>query len=110
MRAIMYHYIRNFNREFPNYNFLERKKFLNQVDFFSREKIISTNDEIRSNREGNILTFDDGLKDHIWAAEELKKRKLTGIFFVSTQPYEKKKFWMFTNHILYSEKLELMML
>ena len=87
----MYHYIRNFNREFPNYNFLERKKFLNQVDFFSREKIISTNDEIRLNREGNILTFDDGLKDHIWAAEELKKRKLTGIFFVSTQPYEKKE-------------------
>ena len=43
------------------------------------------------NREGNILTFDDGLKDHIWAAEELKKRKLTGIFFVSTQPYEKKE-------------------
>ena len=91
MKAIMYHYIRNFSREFPNYNFLEKKKFLNQVDFFSREKIISTNNEIRSNREGNILTFDDGLKDHIWAAEELKKRKLTGIFFVSTQPYEKKE-------------------
>ena len=92
MRAIMYHYIRNFNREFPNYNFLERKKFLNQVDFFSREKIISTNDEIRLNREGNILTFDDGLKDHIWAAEELKKRKLTGIFLFQLNRMKKRNF------------------
>ena len=87
----MYHYIRNFSREFPNYNFLEKKSFLKQINNFSREGIVSSNNEIKSHGRGNILTFDDGLKDHIWAAEQLKKRNLTGIFFVSTWPYEKRE-------------------
>ena len=73
----MYHYIRNFSREFPNYNFLEKKSFLKQINNFSREGIVSSNNEIKSHGRGNILTFDDGLKDHIWAAEQLKKRNLT---------------------------------
>ena len=71
----MYHYVRSYNKAFPNYNFISKKKFKDQISFFSKAGIISHQSEIFSSNNKYLLTFDDGLKDHIWVAEELKKKK-----------------------------------
>ena len=91
MKAIMYHYVRNYNKEYPHYKFLKKEDFLKQLNSFSKEGIVSDEKEIYKCEKENILTFDDGLKDHIWVAEELSKKKMIGLFFISTLPYERKK-------------------
>ena len=37
------------------------------------------------------MTFDDGFKDHIHAAEILKKKNSIGIFFIPTLPFQNNK-------------------
>lgn len=91
MKSVMYHYVRSYNKKFPNYNFLNKKKFRDQISFFSKAGIISQEKEIFLSNNKYLLTFDDGLKDHIWAAEELKKNNCIGIFFISSSPLETKK-------------------
>lgn len=50
-----------------------------------------------------LLTFDDGLIDHYeWVYPALKKRGITGIFFVSTLPFvEKEILSIHKTHLLY---------
>lgn len=88
MRSIMYHYIRNFNKNFPYANFLSKKKFIKQINYFSKIGLINEYKEIFKPNKKVILTFDDGFKDHLYAAEILKKYNTTGIFFVPTLPYK----------------------
>ena len=87
----MYHYIRNKNKLFPYSNILEKKSFLNQVKKFSKFGLVNSYEELFSNNDKYILTFDDGFKDHIYAAEKIKKKGGVGLFFLPTLPLVNKQ-------------------
>lgn len=91
MKSVMYHYVRSYDKNYPKYNFLNKKKFKDQISLFSKAGIISHKKEIFSSNNKYLLTFDDGLKDHIWVAEELKKNNCIGIFFISSSPLQEEK-------------------
>ncbi len=71
---------------FPYSNFLEKKIFVNQIKKFSKKGLISSYEELFVSSDKFLPTFDDGFKDHIFAAEVLKKYNSIGIFFVPTLP------------------------
>jgi len=85
----MYHYIRDKNNTYPYYNALEKKIYIDQVNKFSETGLICSYEELFSYNNKYLLTFDDGLKDHIFAAETLKKKNAIGIFFIPTLPLKK---------------------
>ena len=86
MKSIMYHYIRNKNNLFPYSNILTKKEYLKQINKFSKDGIIKSYTELFKKNNKYLLTFDDGFKDHIYAAEILKKNDSIGIFFIPTSP------------------------
>ncbi len=86
MKSVMYHYVRNKSKLFPNYNILEKKIFVNQIKKFSKTGFISLYEELFIPSNKFLPTFDDGFKDHIFAAEVLKKYNSIGIFFIPTSP------------------------
>ena len=90
MKIIMYHYIRKKSEGYPNLKFLHFNKFKKQIAKFQTNSIITTefHDDLKSK---TVLTFDDGIKDHLSVAEYLNKKNLSGIFFVSTFPLIEKK-------------------
>jgi len=74
MKSVMYHYIRNFDKEFSNLDVLKKKDFDKQLKYFGENNIIKNENEIYLNNNNKyILTFDDGFKDHLYIAEKLKK-------------------------------------
>ena len=94
MKAIMYHYVRPFDKEYPNFKNLHIDDFKKQLDYFEVEfGFVSKENFVNSFKTGTpskgvILTFDDGLFCHYdYVFQELKKRGLWGIFYVPTQPY-----------------------
>tara|TARA_B100000965_G_scaffold252156_1_gene212144 strand:+ start:5408 stop:6337 length:930 start_codon:yes stop_codon:yes gene_type:complete len=98
MKAIMYHYVRPRDKDFPNLNRLDIESFIKQLDYFDdKYGFIEREEFIRAIREGSrckgvILTFDDGLLCHYkHVFSELKKRKLWGIFYIPTAPFINKK-------------------
>ena len=86
MKSIMYHYIRNKNKLFPNYNILEKKNYINQIKKFSKTGLINSFEELFFDSDKYLPTFDDGFKDHVYAAEILKKYNGIGLFFIPTLP------------------------
>lgn len=82
----MYHYIRNKNKFFPYSNILEKNDYNNQLNKFSKTGLINSYQEIFFDSSKYLLTFDDGFKDHIYAAEILKKHNSVGLFFIPTLP------------------------
>ena len=86
MKAVTYHYIRDYSEDYPNFNYLSNHDFLNQLAYFQNSNIIRNKDQIYNSSNSNVilLTFDDGLKDHLNIAEVLSKQKLIGIFFIPT--------------------------
>ena len=90
MKSIMYHYIRNKSKLFPNYNILEKKNYINQIKKFSKIGLINSYKELFISSNKFLTTFDDGFKDHIFAAEVLKKYDAIGIFFIPTSPLKNK--------------------
>tara|TARA_B100001250_G_scaffold149451_1_gene128052 strand:- start:50310 stop:51248 length:939 start_codon:yes stop_codon:yes gene_type:complete len=101
MKAIMYHYVRPFNKEYPFLKNLDLYDFKKQLDYFekkygiiNREEFLFyfKNGDVKNIKKGIVLTFDDGLSCHYdYVFPELKKRNLWGIFYVSTLPLVKKK-------------------
>ena len=93
MKVITYHYIKSFNKKYPYSNFLDKKKFKKQLIFFEKKfGIIKNEKEIFKKNNKILLTFDDGFKDHLYAAKILKKMNRVGIFFPTTSVLIKKKF------------------
>ena len=86
MKCITYHYIRNKSKVFPYYNSITKKKFKQQLKSFNKYGLINNYDELFLESDKYLLTFDDGFKDHIYAAELLKKKNAVGIFFIPTLP------------------------
>ena len=81
----MYHYIREFDKDFYDFNFLHFKDFKKQINYFQKRgglAKISDNLEEIFKKKKFILTFDDGLKEHLRIAKYLKKKNILGIFFI----------------------------
>jgi len=101
MKAIMYHYVREFDNEYPNFRFLDIKNFRKQLDFFEKKYGFVSMEEwydftnfgkIDNVKNKVLLTFDDAMKCHFdFVFQELKSRGLWGIFYVPTAPYMGKK-------------------
>ena len=92
MKLVMYHYVKKEKKEYPFLNSLSFRKFQNQIKFFEKNGGISDNINYQhSKKDSFILTFDDGLKDHLMVAEYLNKRGLKGFFFISCYPLIYKK-------------------
>lgn len=90
MKSIMYHYIREFDNKLPFANFLSIANFKKQLRLFSQKGICEKKTDIMQYSRKYLLTFDDGLKDHLEIAELLKKKNYIGIFFIPSFPYLKK--------------------
>ena len=86
MKCVTYHYIRNKSKVFPYYNSITKKNFKQQLKSFDKYGLINNYDELFLESDKYLLTFDDGFKDHIYAAELLKKKNAVGIFFIPTLP------------------------
>lgn len=84
----MYHYIGKINKKFPNYKKLSINSFDKQLKKFNKIGLVGKYEELFLPSNKVIMTFDDGLKDHLYAAEKLKKFGSTGIFFISTMPFK----------------------
>jgi peptidoglycan/xylan/chitin deacetylase (PgdA/CDA1 family) len=98
MKAVMYHYVRIPDPELPFFKFLHFDEFKKQLDYFEEKYKILHPQQLKNainngeKPEGVVLTFDDGLKDHFtFILPELKRRGLSGIFYVSTGIYQTKK-------------------
>ena len=91
MKAIMLHDVRPFDKSFFPERY-QQHSFITEVQFLNGLKEIATKiidplelvDKKISKRKNNgiILTFDDGLKDHLRVAEILASKKIKGVFFV----------------------------
>ena len=98
MKAVMYHYVQEFDPEFPTFRYLDVLNFEKQLDYFGErygfvskqdwEKVIQR--RCLGDAEGKILlTFDDALSCHYeYVFQVLQNRGLWGIFYVPTQPYQ----------------------
>lgn len=98
MKAIMYHYVREDQKDLPHFKYLHIDDFRQQLDYFEKEfGFVSKEDFIDSLKtgvpvSGSILTFDDGLFDHHqYVLPELLKRNLWGLFYICSGPYLNKK-------------------
>ena len=94
----MYHYVRPYEKNvyFPALNF---ENFKTQINFFQKTGRIIDNEEfvyLLNNKSFNdepnfLLTFDDGYIDHYnFVYPFLKKKKITGNFYVPTSIWNKK--------------------
>jgi peptidoglycan/xylan/chitin deacetylase (PgdA/CDA1 family) len=91
MNIVFFHDIRPFDPNFfplryKKSSFINRNQFLNIID--QLKKRIAHPSELKNfflNKyitKDIILTFDDGLKDHLWVADFLFKNGISAIFFV----------------------------
>mgnify|MGYP002010495880 CR=1 FL=1 len=94
-RVIMYHYIRKFSAVRPYFNFLNFEDFKKQNKYLGKTNgFIKVGDNLDQNYYKNkfLLTFDDGLKEHLKVAKYLKQKNILGIFFIPGMPIEKSDF------------------
>lgn len=94
MKAIMYHYVRTEDPEYPNLKHLHFDDFRRQLDFFEKEYGFITKEDFTDcitrgiTKKGVVLTFDDGFFCHYeFVFQELLNRNLWGIFYIPTKPY-----------------------
>ena len=87
-----FHYIRKYNRSYPYFNFLHENNF-KKIIASKIDKLIKIGDDIdtKYKKKKYIFSFDDGLKDHLFASNILKKKNILGIFFINTVPIIEKK-------------------
>ena len=100
MKAVMYHYVREYDNKYPNFRFLDINQFKKQLDYFEQNFGFLDKEEwnhfinegkIPSNKGKVLLTFDDALHcQYEYVFPELIRRGLWGIFYVPTLPYIKK--------------------
>ena len=91
LTIVMYHYVRKIkNSSYPKIKGLEIESFKRQLDYLVRHYNIISPQELIDNKisasknNSCLLTFDDGLKDHVdYVLDELNKKKLRACFFPS---------------------------
>lgn len=99
MRILMYHYVRPAPSGLPHFRYLHVDDFAAQLDALAErhellraERIFEFLDGAAMPENGIMLSFDDGLAEHLLhAAREMEARSLTGMFFVPTGPLEREE-------------------
>ncbi len=96
MKAIMYHYVQSFDKDFKKFSYLDFRNFKKQIKFFKQKyKFFDCNELFEKNfqiKNRIFLTFDDGLSCHYkYVFDILKKEKINAIFYIPTLPFQKKK-------------------
>lgn len=93
MKPVMYHYVRPATDGLPHFPFLRLADFERQLDAFAKTYGFVDRDAFVRWTEGGpaprgvLLTFDDGLRDHVeFVLPTLKARGLFGLFYVSSGP------------------------
>lgn len=93
VKAVMYHYVRPGADELPHFPYLKLADFERQLDDFARDHGFVDREAFQRWTEGApapdgvLLTFDDGLRDHLdFVLPVLKARGLFGLFYVSSGP------------------------
>lgn len=93
MRILMFHDIRDtdpkfFPRRYEMPSFLSKSTFYKGLQSLSGKTLTSNDfalsDQIKNNHLDFILTFDDGLKDHLEVANILQKKNIKAVFFIPT--------------------------
>ena len=98
MKFVMYHYIKNDEKYFKNFKYLNLKNFIKQINYFEKKYGICNYEEIMNFNKNPkskkiILTFDDGLKEHYnYVYKILKKRGKSAIFFIPSKILIKNSF------------------
>lgn len=92
----MYHYIQSFNKNLKNFEFLHYKNFKKQLNFFEKKynffDCYELFEKSKKLDKKIFLTFDDGLACHYnYVFKILKQKKINGIFYIPTLPFEKGK-------------------
>jgi peptidoglycan/xylan/chitin deacetylase (PgdA/CDA1 family) len=94
MKAVMYHYVRNADPQFPYFSHLPFENFTRQVQYLAETFQLLGKDEFLESvasgtpRQGVVLTFDDGFRDHFdFVFPFLEKNDYWGIFYIPTGPY-----------------------
>lgn len=87
LKNYFFHYIRKYNKSFPYFNFLHEKNFIKIIKN-NKQKLIKLDENMERihHKEKYIFSFDDSLKDHVFAANELEKNNILGQFFINTLP------------------------
>jgi len=100
IRAFMYHDVRDldetiFPKRYELRSFLRKKAFLNQIEYIKNNYTIIKSNEIlnldlhKAKENFAVLTFDDGLLDHYWVFNELKKQNVPATFCIPVLPVTK---------------------
>ena len=109
MKALMYHYVRRFNSQFPYSKHKDIDDFYYEIKRLKSigYKFMNVSEAINLIINGGdtekilLLTFDDGLIDHFKAAQILKELNISkATFYISCKPY-------FDNKILHVHKAHL---
>lgn len=93
MKSVMYHYVRKPIQDLPFFKALDFDDFVKQLDYFEAKFGIADFEDVLSLSRGEVvnkvfLTFDDGVIDHYkFVLPELKRRGVTGIFYIPIKPY-----------------------
>jgi peptidoglycan/xylan/chitin deacetylase (PgdA/CDA1 family) len=89
----MYHYVRQARPDLPHLPYLDVANFRRQLDYFEATYGIVDRDSFESWLEGGdapagvVLTFDDGLRDHIDVVlPVIKERGLFALFYACSLP------------------------
>jgi len=89
----MYHYVRPGVPRLPHFPFLKLADFERQLDYFADTHGLVTREEFEGWSAGGpapkgvLLTFDDGLRDHVeHVLPVLMQRRLFGLFYVCSGP------------------------
>ncbi len=93
MKSVMYHYVREKSEKYPYSRHEEIDNFEKNCRIINRKYTalnVSEGLMIRDKDDIILLTFDDGLKDHLKVAELLSENGLKGTFYIPVQPYIKK--------------------
>jgi peptidoglycan/xylan/chitin deacetylase (PgdA/CDA1 family) len=93
MKPVMYHYVRPQAAGLPFFPYLALSDFERQLDHFGEAYGFVGKDAFTAwvggapAPEGVLLTFDDGLRDHVdFVLPTLARRGLFGLFYVSSGP------------------------
>ena len=80
----MYHYIKGFNKSLPYFNFLHFDDFKKQINYLEKKNLFfKIGDDLYKDYNKNkiLLTFDDGLKEHLNCKIFEKKKYFRCLFY-----------------------------
>ena len=86
----MYHYVRDDSILFPFSRHKEINEFVKEINFLKKEHTFLSIEDLDlenvSLEKSYILTFDDGIKDHLKVAEILKSKNINASFYIPIKP------------------------